>query len=135
SSMKAVQAGGRREQPNALRGKPRYLGLREIAFGARIPPKPATGRLPQQRILRGCKVDSVAGGHGSKATLSQNFQDLTPPVSTRLITNARIVTADEVVLGTVRLQDGRFADVQPESSRLPAAEDWEGDYLVPGLVE
>jgi alpha-D-ribose 1-methylphosphonate 5-triphosphate diphosphatase len=56
-------------------------------------------------------------------------------VSTRLITNAHIVTADEVVLGTVRLQDGRFADVQPDPSHLPSAEDWDGDYLIPGLVE
>ncbi len=57
------------------------------------------------------------------------------PLSTRLITNAQVVTADEIVLGTVRLQDGRFADVQPGTTSLPAAEDWSGDYLIPGLVE
>jgi alpha-D-ribose 1-methylphosphonate 5-triphosphate diphosphatase len=57
------------------------------------------------------------------------------PLSTRLITNAQVVTADEIVLGTVRLQDGRFVDVQPGTTSLPAAEDWSGDYLIPGLVE
>ncbi len=57
------------------------------------------------------------------------------PLFTRLITNAQVVTADEIVLGTVRLQDGRFVDVQPGTTSLPAAEDWSGDYLIPGLVE
>jgi alpha-D-ribose 1-methylphosphonate 5-triphosphate diphosphatase len=56
-------------------------------------------------------------------------------VSARLITNASIVTANEVVLGSVQVRDGRFIDVQPGTSALPSAEDWEGDYLLPGLVE
>jgi alpha-D-ribose 1-methylphosphonate 5-triphosphate diphosphatase len=56
-------------------------------------------------------------------------------LSDRLITNARVVTADETVLGTVELHAGRFVDVQPGITNLPAAENWEGDYLIPGLVE
>jgi alpha-D-ribose 1-methylphosphonate 5-triphosphate diphosphatase len=56
-------------------------------------------------------------------------------LSTRLITNAQVVTADEIVLATVQLQDGRFTDVQPGTTSLPTAEDWGGDYLIPGLVE
>jgi len=55
--------------------------------------------------------------------------------TTRLITNARIVTTDEVVLGTVTVQDGRFADLQTGCTRSAQAEDWCGDYLIPGLVE
>ena len=53
----------------------------------------------------------------------------------RIITNAKIVTAAEVVSGTVVIGATRFLDVQPGRSALPAAEDWEGDYLLPGLVE
>jgi len=53
----------------------------------------------------------------------------------RLITNARIVTADEVVLGTAEIRGRDIADVQPGRSMLPQAEDWDGDYLLPGLVE
>jgi alpha-D-ribose 1-methylphosphonate 5-triphosphate diphosphatase len=53
----------------------------------------------------------------------------------RLITNARLITADEVIYGTVAVSDGCFGDVQPGRSHLPAAEDWEGDYLLPGLIE
>jgi alpha-D-ribose 1-methylphosphonate 5-triphosphate diphosphatase len=53
----------------------------------------------------------------------------------RIITNARLVTAEEVVDGTITVSDGRFQDVQPGRSNLPAAEDWEGDYLLPGLIE
>ncbi len=43
--------------------------------------------------------------------------------------------ADEIVLGTVELHEGRFTDVQPGITSLAAAEDWGGDYLIPGLVE
>lgn len=53
----------------------------------------------------------------------------------RLITNARIVTAHETIAGTVELREGLIADVQPGRSMLAHAEDWEGDYLLPGLVE
>lgn len=53
----------------------------------------------------------------------------------RLITNARIVTADEIVVGTVEIREHAIADVQPGRSMLPQAENWEGDYLLPGLVE
>ena len=56
-------------------------------------------------------------------------------LSSRLITNAQVVTADEAVWGTVRLEAGRFVDVQPGITSLPTAEDWGGDYLLPGLVE
>jgi alpha-D-ribose 1-methylphosphonate 5-triphosphate diphosphatase len=53
----------------------------------------------------------------------------------RIITNAKIVTADEVVVGTVVVAGNMFKDVQPGISHVAAAEDWEGDHLLPGLVE
>ena len=56
-------------------------------------------------------------------------------MSVRLITNARLLTREETTIGTVEVVDGRFRDVQPGRSHVPAAEDWEGDYLFPGLVE
>jgi alpha-D-ribose 1-methylphosphonate 5-triphosphate diphosphatase len=56
-------------------------------------------------------------------------------LSTQLITNALVARADEIVLGTVELHEGRFTDVQPGITSLAAAEDWGGDYLIPGLVE
>jgi alpha-D-ribose 1-methylphosphonate 5-triphosphate diphosphatase len=56
-------------------------------------------------------------------------------LSTQLITNALVAKADEIVLGTVELHEGRFTDVQPGITSLAAAEDWGGDYLIPGLVE
>ncbi|WP_157014168.1 alpha-D-ribose 1-methylphosphonate 5-triphosphate diphosphatase [Mesorhizobium xinjiangense] len=46
--------------------------------------------------------------------------------------NARIVLADEIVEGAVHVRDGRIADI----TRSPVAgEDFEGDYVIPGLVE
>ena len=60
-----------------------------------------------------------------------------------ILRNARIVLADEVVHGSVRMIDGVIVDIVPSDSALddqlgagPAAgEDMRGDYLMPGLVE
>lgn len=49
-------------------------------------------------------------------------------------TNARIVLPDVVVNGTVIVRDGHFAEIL-EGKVTSTAEDFEGDYLMPGLVE
>ena len=51
------------------------------------------------------------------------------------ITNARIVTPEDIVLGTAEIEDGRFAAIGDGVVRSEAAVDFEGDYLLPGLVE
>jgi alpha-D-ribose 1-methylphosphonate 5-triphosphate diphosphatase len=56
-------------------------------------------------------------------------------MTAQIITNARIVTANEILVGTVEVRDGVFASVQPGRSHVAAAENWEGDYLLPGLIE
>ncbi|MCG8358357.1 MAG: alpha-D-ribose 1-methylphosphonate 5-triphosphate diphosphatase [Kiloniellales bacterium] len=53
----------------------------------------------------------------------------------KVLTNARIVLADEVVTGTLVMRDGRIEEIDRGSSTRPGAEDLEGDYLVPGLIE
>jgi alpha-D-ribose 1-methylphosphonate 5-triphosphate diphosphatase len=50
-----------------------------------------------------------------------------------VLTNARIVLADEIVTGSVAIRDGIIADVSANASRT--GEDMGGDYLIPGLVE
>ena len=52
-----------------------------------------------------------------------------------ILTNARIVTAEETVKGSLLIQDGRIVDLDASPSALPLAQDMEGDYLLPGLVE
>jgi alpha-D-ribose 1-methylphosphonate 5-triphosphate diphosphatase len=52
-----------------------------------------------------------------------------------ILTNARIVTEDEVFLGTLAVRDGLIAGLAREVSRLAGAVDCDGDYVVPGLVE
>jgi alpha-D-ribose 1-methylphosphonate 5-triphosphate diphosphatase len=52
-----------------------------------------------------------------------------------ILTNARIVLADEVILGTVVLEGAEIRDVQPGASQLPAAIDLERDVLMPGVVD
>src|ERR1700758_4901908 len=52
-----------------------------------------------------------------------------------LIRNARIVTRDEVFTGVVRIEDGVIRDVERGTTSAREAEDWEGDFLLPGLVE
>ena len=50
--------------------------------------------------------------------------------------NARIVLEDAVVHGAVLCDaEGRIADVVDEKTVLPATEDWDGDYLLPGFVD
>ena len=51
-----------------------------------------------------------------------------------VLKNARIVLADEVVRGSVQVRDGLIEDIGAQTS-VAAAEDLEGDHLIPGLVE
>lgn len=53
----------------------------------------------------------------------------------QILTNAQVVTADRVFLGTVVLRDGLISAVEEGRSQLPQAVDLQGDYLLPGLVE
>ncbi|UFS82335.1 alpha-D-ribose 1-methylphosphonate 5-triphosphate diphosphatase [Rhizobium sp. T136] len=50
-----------------------------------------------------------------------------------VFSNARIVLEDEIVEGSVLVRDGKIADISTGSSTV--GEDFEGDYLIPGLVE
>ncbi|WP_137134945.1 alpha-D-ribose 1-methylphosphonate 5-triphosphate diphosphatase [Rhizobium sp. FKY42] len=50
-----------------------------------------------------------------------------------VFTHARIVLPDQVVHGAVVVRDGRIADISETATRT--GEDFEGDYLIPGLVE
>ena len=52
-----------------------------------------------------------------------------------IFTNARVVLADEVIAGTVFVKNGLIADVSEGSCAVAGAEDFEGDLLLPGLVE
>lgn len=47
--------------------------------------------------------------------------------------NARIVLPDEVVDGAIQIVDGRVTAIDPGASRT--GEDFDGDYLLPGLIE
>ncbi len=52
-----------------------------------------------------------------------------------LVKNARIVTRDETFVGVVRIEDGTIRDLARGTTAVSGADDWGGDYLVPGLVE
>jgi alpha-D-ribose 1-methylphosphonate 5-triphosphate diphosphatase len=54
---------------------------------------------------------------------------------TLVLTNARLVLDDQVLHGTLHIEAGRIADVQPGLSALPGARDLEGDYVLPGAVD
>lgn len=53
----------------------------------------------------------------------------------RIIRNARIVTATESFIGCVVVEDETIRSVERNSTAVPGAEDWSGDWLLPGLVE
>lgn len=54
-------------------------------------------------------------------------------MSELVFSNARIVLADDVVLGSVQVKDGKIAAI--DSGPMRSGEDLGGDYLIPGLVE
>ena len=53
----------------------------------------------------------------------------------RIIQNARIITPNEEFTGSVLIENGLIRSVDRGTTSLPAAEDWAGDWLMPGLVE
>ena len=53
----------------------------------------------------------------------------------QILSNARIVTAEQEFVGTLVLQGGLIAQVEEGVSGLPQAQNLGGDYLLPGLVE
>jgi alpha-D-ribose 1-methylphosphonate 5-triphosphate diphosphatase len=53
----------------------------------------------------------------------------------QILTNASVVSAQGVFLGTVVLRDGLISEVDDRVSHLPQAQNLNGDYLLPGLVE
>jgi len=53
----------------------------------------------------------------------------------QLISNAKLVLADEVVTGSLLTEGTDIAAIDSGGSTVAEAEDWGGDYLLPGLVE
>ena len=56
-------------------------------------------------------------------------------MSELVLGNARVVMRDDVVHGTVHVLAGRVADVDSTRTAAMGADDLEGDYLIPGIVE
>lgn len=52
-----------------------------------------------------------------------------------ILTNARLVLPDEVLLGTITLRDGRIAAIDNGVTTAPGTEDCAGDLVLPGLIE
>jgi alpha-D-ribose 1-methylphosphonate 5-triphosphate diphosphatase len=52
-----------------------------------------------------------------------------------VFTHARIVLHDQVVTGSVCIEDGVISGIDSSRSALPGAIDLNGDYLIPGLIE
>lgn len=53
----------------------------------------------------------------------------------RIIKNARIVTADEEFTGCLVIEGQHIRSIDRGDTSVAAAEDWAGDWLLPGLVE
>ncbi|MEM9762519.1 MAG: alpha-D-ribose 1-methylphosphonate 5-triphosphate diphosphatase [Pseudomonadota bacterium] len=66
---------------------------------------------------------------------SQASQSKRRPLGAVTLANARLVLADEVVTGSIRLEDGKIAGLDLGAGVPPGAEDCEGQFVIPGLVE
>lgn len=53
----------------------------------------------------------------------------------RIIRNARIVTADEEFTGCMVVEGGLIRSIERGDTSVTGAQDWAGDWLLPGLVE
>ena len=53
----------------------------------------------------------------------------------RIIRNARVVTATESFIGCVVIEGDTIRSVERNGTAVTGAEDWDGDWLLPGLVE
>ena len=53
----------------------------------------------------------------------------------RIIRNAKIVTATEEFTGCMVIEAGVIRSMERGDTSVPGAEDWAGDWLLPGLVE
>src|SRR5450830_1893508 len=53
----------------------------------------------------------------------------------RIFRNARIVTPDDEFTGCLTVEDGIIRSIDSGNTSVPGAEDWAGDWLLPGLVE
>ena len=52
-----------------------------------------------------------------------------------VFTNATVVLADRVIHGSVLVRDGNIVDVSDGNIAAPSAQNFDGDLLIPGLVE
>ncbi len=52
-----------------------------------------------------------------------------------IFTNAKIVTPERLIDGSVKINNGEISDISDNVSGLPTAIDFDGDYLLPGFIE
>jgi len=52
-----------------------------------------------------------------------------------IIRNARVVTGNEIISGSVRIANGRIDAVNTGPVSVTETEDWDGDWMLPGMVE
>ncbi|MGH1452915.1 MAG: alpha-D-ribose 1-methylphosphonate 5-triphosphate diphosphatase [Paracoccaceae bacterium] len=51
------------------------------------------------------------------------------------LTNATLVLANETLRGSIRIENGMIAAIDPGNSAVAGAQDMQGDLLIPGLIE
>ena len=56
-------------------------------------------------------------------------------MKSRLIKNARIIALNEEFIGCLHMEDGLIRSVDRGDTAVAGAEDWAGDWLMPGMVE
>lgn len=52
-----------------------------------------------------------------------------------ILANARLILKDEIIIGSLRLEDGVIAGIDTGNAVPKGAIDFEGDYIAPGLIE
>lgn len=80
-------------------------------------------------------MTSVAIKNASNDTIQRSQYANDACKNLQVITNATIVLKDKMMTGTVVFENGKIVDLTSTQSTVKGVIDFEGDYLIPGLVE
>jgi alpha-D-ribose 1-methylphosphonate 5-triphosphate diphosphatase len=148
----ATFSGGEQQRVNIARGlvaeRPILL-LDEPTAALDAANRDAVVELIEEARRRGAAIVGVFHDRAVREAVATRIVDMAPAQAPHrhsrvvrqsaspelVLTNARIVTGDRVIDGTVVVRDGLIAAIDTGPSQAAGALDFNGDYLLPGLVE
>lgn len=119
--------------PSAVATAPRTTPARAVAPPhSRARSRVRASKHPPPKAVRRTAAQSRWRSADTRGSIGLQLDSILSVMSAHLITNARIVIADELFVGTLEVRDGLSARAP---TQIAGAEDWNGDYLIAGQIE